>query len=398
METDSRKRRALLLGFTMADHDFEDVSNRSPLLVAQTQAFGSHLQRSLQHAGLDVALISFAPVTNYPSFPQIVFRSKRFEYLGDPGIFLGFINILVLKHLTRWFSLRKRALTVHRQNPPEVVVVHGVHTPLLNYARLLKKLFGSQIVAVLTDPPAVTLESDGFATRLLRSVDGRRVKRILRDFDRVVALTNALAEDFAPGVPSLVFPGFAPDVVPSAATREPGSSTFTVAYAGGLSEEYGVGDLVRSFALIADPRFRLQIFGRGPLTDWVQAQTIADPRISLDYVDRTRVLELLQGAQVLVNPRRLNFQAIRHSSPSKLLEYMSLAVPTISTPLPSISSNLAAHLAMTSDDGEESIHAKIMELSRQSDRERRDFGDGARSYVLREYSTKGLGAKFRDFF
>src|SRR5438270_10068490 len=100
----------LLAGFTLPSDEFERVSSRSPILLTQTQTFAANLMQALQEAGYLVSLVSFAQVTNFPEHPQLIFRSRRFTFNGANGELLGFVNLLILKHLTRSFMLRTRGL------------------------------------------------------------------------------------------------------------------------------------------------------------------------------------------------------------------------------------------------------------------------------------------------
>lgn len=397
MRENQAARKVLLLGFTLTDDDYESLANRGGPLLAQTQNFASNLQRSLQSAGFVVNLISFAPVPNYPAYGQVFFQSRKFQYQGDTGYVLGFINLLLLKHVSRFVMLRTRAMSAIQIFRPSVIFVHGVHTPLLGFALTLKKKLGATVIAVLTDPPGVVLENDRLIVRLMRLVDTHGVKRFVRRFDRVVTLTEDLAEVYAPGVPSLLFPGFAPEYSERSKHRAT-SHNFTVGYAGGHSEEYGAADLVRAFVKISDPRMRLEMFGSGPLTPWIKDQAQSDSRIRVhDFVERAKLLRSLQQCDLLVNPRRLDSQAAAYSFPSKLLEYMALGVPTVSTPLPSIPSDLSRHLIIASADGEDAIGLKIVETANKSEEALAIFAAAGQLYVSQKFSTAALGALLRDF-
>src|SRR5690606_13156140 len=138
-------------------------------------------------------------------------------------------------------------------------------------------------------------------------------------------------------------PGFAPETTIPAPPVKAGPE-FTVAYAGSLQEAYGIGDLVHAIQNIDNPNIRLDIYGAGGLSKWIQEVGEADPRIRYHgTLPHQELLPKLQQADLLANPRRLDFENVRYSFPSKLLEYLSLGVPTLSTPLPDIPSELAKH-------------------------------------------------------
>jgi glycosyltransferase involved in cell wall biosynthesis len=396
MSTVSGGRGALLAGFTLPGAEFQAVSARSPILLTQTQNFADNLNSALHHAGFEVSLISFPPVTNFPEYPQIVFRTREFEADGSRGLLLGFVNLLVLKHVTRSFALRTRGLREARRSRPSVVVVHGVHLPLLRFALLLKKKLGVTAVVVLTDPPGVVRDGEGRIKQWLRRVDAGRIQRELRRFDRALTVTQQLANDFAPGVTSLTFPGFAPTLPHQVARGE--SSGFVVAYAGGLSEEYGVGDLVRAVQSLPDANVRLEVFGSGALAPWIVEQVALDTRISFHgAVDRSALLARIAEADLLVNPRRLDFGGLRYSFPSKLLEYMGLGVPTLSTPMPTIPPEVAGHLFLAAGDGVEALREQVARVMNINRSDRIEFGAKAREFIVAEVSAEALGRRLSSF-
>lgn len=385
----------LLLGFTVSEQDIATLIARSAVLPAQTHNFAKGLSELLSGVG-DVSYLSFLPVPDYPEYPQIVFRSGRFEGPDGPGLKLGFVNLLGAKHLSRSLMLRWRARRFLREVRPEIVVVHGVHTPLLSFARRLRKR-GARTVAVLTDPPGVIRPSDSGIRRLLKGYDISRVTSALSSFDSVVALSEPLATDFAPGVPALVTPGFAPDI-PDVVASEPSSPTFDIAYAGGLNRNYGVEALVAAVRSLEDPSLRLHLFGRGNLEEWIRSQAEIDDRIA--YHGALPVEELrerLAGMDALVNPRRLDGPAVRHSFPSKLLEYAALGVPTVTTPLPTLGEDFSQRLSVTKDDAAESIAQALAELRALPTDRRAEIGREARRWVREELTPKAQGRRLAVF-
>ncbi|HTN86608.1 MAG TPA: glycosyltransferase [Sorangium sp.] len=386
----TRPPRITVLGFTQPDDVIDRVTERSAVLPTQTHRFAWNLVDALASGGAEVSLLSSLPVPDHPQFPELVIRSKRFEARGLSGLSMGFVNALVLKHISRTLQCATRGRRFIREARPDAVVVHGVHTPFLRFARGLRRR-GIRVIAVLTDAPGVVRPSDGPLARLLKRLDRRGVARVLADFDGVIALTAGLAEDFAPGVPALVFPGFAP-VIEERTRAERTGDAFVVAYAGGLSPEYGVGSLVEAVAGSSSGALRLDVYGRGELEPWVIARSAEDSRIRYrGTLPPERLHPLLGAADVLVNPRRLTGEHVRYSFPSKLLEYAALGVPTVTTPLPAIPEGSREAFVIAAGDEPGDLRAAIERIQGWSAEERRDFARRARATVLAQSSPQRLG-------
>ena len=96
--------RVTLLGFTVPPETFEYISGHDRVMPAQTFRFGWAIVRALRDNGIEVRLLSTAPVSDYPANPKAVWGRKRFEVDGVVGLMMPFINLLLLKHVTRYLS------------------------------------------------------------------------------------------------------------------------------------------------------------------------------------------------------------------------------------------------------------------------------------------------------
>ncbi|MDR6904806.1 glycosyltransferase involved in cell wall biosynthesis [Agromyces sp. 3263] len=388
----------LLLGFTVDDADIREITRRSPVLPTQTDAFAWNVVSALREGGARVSLLSTAPVPNFPAYPKVFFRSKRFHEHGTAGLLLGFINVLGLKHVTRFVQCLLRGTRFIRSRGVRSVVVHGAHTPFLLYARIVKRTMGIRICVILTDPPAVSIAGENRLVAGMKRIDRRLMKSLCSGFDGVIALTPHLASDYAPGVPSLITPGFASTslLLGDPDSDEEPESTFRVGYGGGLSDEYGVADLVNAISTSSGD-IRLELFGRGSLDDWLAERAAVDPRICVGGVlPRDQLLRHLSSLDVLVNPRQLRHSFTKYSFPSKLLEFMSLGVPTISTRLPSLPNGLAEHLVLA-ESTVEGIAAAIERVRGMSRERRLELGRSARAYVLSQLSPVAQGPAIVHF-
>jgi glycosyltransferase involved in cell wall biosynthesis len=388
----------VLLGFTIDDRKLNDIAQQSTILPTQTHRFAWNLVGALESAGLPVSLLSVLPVPNYPEYPRKIIRSSTIEQNGVRGITLGFLNVLILKHATRFLSCMRTGMRFIRSREPDVVVVHGVHTPFLVFARLLKRVLKLRICLVMTDPPGVVRAVDGILGRTLKRLDRQLVKVLASGFDGVICLTPTLATDFAPTVPKLILEGFAnPELCRLRSVPSEVMDGLHIAYAGGINAEYGVENLVRAFQSITDPHARLRLYGKGPLDSWVLKQCEADERISHSgLVAHEDLMPQLGQASVLVNPRPAAQEFVRYSFPSKLLEYMALGVPVVTTRLASIPGDYLTYVQVTDDDSVGALAEAIGVVWSHypSAVERAHRGQ---EYVVQEKSVAAQGKRIAEF-
>ena len=388
----------VLLGFTINDAQLDEIARHSSVLPTQTHNFAWNLVAALQAAGARVALLSVLPVPNCPEYPRIIIRSGRISSRGASGISLGFVNLLVLKHVTRFAACLHRGAAFVRRQAPKVVVVHGIHTPFLLFARLLRRQ-GQRICLVMTDPPGIVRDADGALARLLKRLDRRLVERLAAGFDGVIALTAALADDFAPHVPRLIVDGFVDEALRhgESAGPEHTDDTVTIAYAGGITREYGVANLVTAFRSLENPQLRLSLYGRGTLDDWVRSECAADVRITHHGVlARSDLLPQLRRARVLVNPRPADQAWVKYSFPSKLLEYLALGVPVVTTRLAGLGAEYSGLLHFTENDSVPALAAALQAVLADPD-SARERAERARAYVVEHKSTRAAGARIAVF-
>ncbi|MFI0794536.1 glycosyltransferase [Micromonospora rubida] len=396
--SDDRALRVALLGFTLPDDVLRRVMADDATHATQTHTFAWSVVNGLRDAGCAVRLISAAPVSNYPRNRRILFRAGRFRHDGLDGQELGFVNVLGIKHLSRFLSAWRHGGRSTRRDPIDVLLVHGVHTPFLWAAWALARRRRIPVVPILTDPPGVGRPDEGRAVRLLRALDVALVRAALKRCAGVIALTLPLAGDFAPGRSCLIMEGIC--TPPTAVGPRPPADggKREIIYAGGLSRAYGVDRLVEAFRGLSDPDLRLTIFGRGELEPWLRRQSSADPRITPpELIDRSRLGRRLAGATVLVNPRPVDQYFVPYSFPSKIIEYLATAVPVVTTRLPGIPEDYRPHLVYAETDSAVGLRAAIERVLGMPAGEAAALGAAGRDFVVQTRSRAVQGRRMRDF-
>jgi glycosyltransferase involved in cell wall biosynthesis len=389
--------RVCLLGFTIPDAALDAVVTVDRHLPSQTHNFAWSLVDALGKAGLQVRLLSVWPVSNFPRNPRIVFRSAPFETKGVLGECLGFVNIIGLKHVTRFLQCLTRGTRVLRRWRPTVLLVHGVHSPFLWYAAIGRRLLGLTVVVILTDPPGVRLPTDRLAVRLLKWLDIKLVRWALRWSDAVIALTTDLARDFAPGKPALVIDGIGQFDGDAEHVRNDRTQP-TVVYAGSLRASYGVDRLVDAVSGLTDPPATLEVYGSGELAGWVsevaaEQTQIEGPRL----LSREDLLRAYRSADLLVQPRPTNQSFVRYSFPSKMIEYMASGTPVLTTRLVSVTEEYTPYVYWIDDDSPAGIRKALRDVLQLPKDERLNKGRRAAKYIRATRSSEAQGKRISAF-
>ena len=385
--------RLLFIGFALSDAEFARVVARDAGMPVQTQRFGWSVIEALKAAGAELALVSAAPVTDYPSNSQVLFRGRPFSVDGTRGTTVAFLNITGIKHLTRFVSASVAVRRLGRGAGADGIVVHGVHSPFIWVAVRAARRLGVPAVVVLTDPPSLPTPYDGRLSGQLKRLDRRLILAGLSRADGVVALTQDLARDFAPGRPWLQFEGIARPLAPRAPTSDAAQGSEAVVYAVALAAEYVVRRLIEAVDA-SQGSWTLHLYGAGPMTEEVRTAAAERDRVVFHgLVDSTTLASAYGDAALLVNPRPVDQSFVKYSFPSKLLEYLGTGRPVMTTRLPTIPGDYDAHLIYTGDTAEELADAVDTFFASA----RPPVSPGGRQFVLATRGVEAQGIRLREF-
>lgn len=387
----------LLLGFTVPYPIGQSLSHLDDQPAIQTFKFGWSLARAIKSGVGNVFLASTVPIQNYPRGKKLLFKGGKFAEGEIEGLMLGFVNVLVLKHITRLLSCLIRLPLVVRRRRINWIVLHGVHTPFLLFG-VLARMFGIRLLVMLTDPAGVVLPTDGAITRVLKRWDGMFIYWLVRRADGYMCLSPAMVDSFKISKPSICFPGilnseFQQAVAEGGRSPREGFQRRTILYAGGLSAAYGVDALIDAVKTIDSPDVRLVLYGRGDQQERVTDLASRDNRFHYGgFVGDDELVPALLAADVLVNPRPSGKRFAVLSFPSKLIEYLATGTPILSTKIASIPSTLTPYFNFAEEECAEGIRAALLRLLGAL-AEAEEKATKARRVVAEEFSELAIGRK-----
>ena len=205
-----------------------------------------------------------------------------------------------------------------------IIVTDTLRLNLLKAAKKIAKQYDVKIVGMLTDNPLNLSSGSNFLNGYLVSQAS--------DLDGYLALTNGLVNVYNSSAPSYVFEGLVTEE--SEGKKDP---IFNYFYFGGsLYERYGVKTLVDAFHK-SNIKSKLVLAGSGPLADYIEQMAEDDYRILyLSQLSKEKNIAYMRNSIANINPRPLDAHMDSESVPSKLLEYLSIGTPVISTKYPKL--------------------------------------------------------------
>jgi glycosyltransferase involved in cell wall biosynthesis len=353
-------------------------------------------------AGSAIDVISYMPAAMFPKGKQILYRAgwRRLK-AGQEASYIRYMNLPLLKQTTQALSILAGVLAwqwKHR-TARRVVILYNVFAPHALPVLAARMLAGGRAIVVIADTPH---DFYGFAGLwgLLERIDMFTQIRSIGRFDGQISLTEMIVTDFAPNVPALVLEGGVDEdeVRADAEAVDKNEGLRVILFSGTLNEINGTRLMLDAFALIDDPRYRLRVFGRGPLEDLVAEAARRDPRIEhRGFQPNREIMREQRRATVLLNPRPSHQRITRYTFPSKVLEYMLSARPVITTSLPGIPSDYSGHLYLATDETPRGLAARIRDVCSRPDEELTAFGGEAKRFVLTNKTWRRQGERVFEF-
>ncbi len=386
----------LYLGFALPACVEEEVAQVDSLPHLATQKFSWSVVRALKSAFRSVSVVSAPEIRNFPVVRKVFFNTAHFDENRTACLVVGFINVIVLKHISRFLQVVLRAPRYMKNNNIKIILVHGTHTPFMFFALLAKVIFSIRIVILLTDQHGIEVSSDGFLGRVFRRIDTSLMKFILSRFDAYVCLSPVFISKFnlspsvvVPGILSAEYSSLAPVVTPSDA--------FEIVFAGGVHKSNGIDLLLLAFSELDNPNVRLTVYGGGDLVKSVIDAAEKDKRLFYGGIlHGDKLVQALLSADLLINPRPTNEEFSQTSFPSKLIEYMATGVPTLTTRLVSIPKVIDDCFFYIDSHDPLTIAEAIRGVIALTDTERLSVGRRAAEKVRQLYSEEVVGQKISD--
>jgi glycosyltransferase involved in cell wall biosynthesis len=387
-----RKKSILLLGFNIPEKKIYNLIEQDVNSSIQTHKFGWSLANSLKLNHQEIVLLSASPVSTWPLNKKIIFNYSFFKENEIDGFEMPFINILILKHLTRLLSSTFLFFKIYHKKRFNTLIIHGLHSPFLLIG-FFAKFLSIKTIVVITDPPNVIQSTDSFFVKFLKKIDFFFIKFIFKFcINGIITLSNNLPLLLNYKKPYLNFPGFIDSKLMNYQHQNSYNSKFIITYAGTLNYEYGLKILIDAFIQIDNPNLELQIFGKGNLEEFLIERSQIDLRIKyFGYLPNSEVFLKICNSSLLVNPRPLNDYVSNNSFPSKIIEYMLSGVPFITTKISTIPSSFDIYLNYFDGDDLNAIKCGLINTINQNYSSLLEKAMIGKEFVKNNYNEEKIG-------
>ena len=270
------------------------------------------------------------------------------------------------------------------------VIVDGLNRMTALSAMLAARLRGKPCVGIVTDLPDM-LGGSSFSKKLANFV--------IDHCTHYVLLTEAMNDYLnQKGKPYVILEGHADitmaDRIPAMEKKTEPRICF---YAGGVSKQYGLSNLVEGFRKANLPNARLHIYGPGDYVKELQQIAAEDQRVYYGgMLLNTEIVKKEQEAALLVNPRPTGEEYVKYSFPSKTMEYMASGTPVLTTVLPGMPKEYHSYVYLLEDETADGITRKLKEVMANSDENLFQKGMEARKFVLEQKNNVIQASKILD--
>lgn len=353
------------------------------------QKFNRLVAEGLVAAGAAVSTLSAVPLQKGESptwcqFPSETCRGVRYRYIP-------FLNVEGIKQLmVLLYTFFYVLLWGMKGGKDKRVVCDVLNVSVCLGALLASKLNGLTTCGIITDLPGAGNYRDW------KNMIGAKVNDLyVNSFDCYVLLTEAMNDKVNTGKrPYIVMEGLVDATEKSADTLAQQARTRSVVYAGQLYEKYGVKTLLDAFIKTGNQSFTLDLYGRGPMEDYIREQEARHPRVRYHgLVDNEEIVKVERSAYLLVNPRHTNNEFTKYSFPSKNLEYMVSGTALLTTPLAGMPKDYYSHVYLFEDESVDGYAHTLRELFSLPAEKVCERGRSGRDFVLATRNNKIQGSR-----
>lgn len=391
----------VFVGFALDQARVDSVEEKSPFSAVQTQLFSLNLIQAIQNANANIWVESFLPLPDFPIAKQIFVKGgdTYLARLDVHGKVRSYVNLPILKHISRFLILCLRSSVEIRKRDPDFVFIYSVNSALLAFGVFLELFTGRKCIVVFTDPPGVVLPSDGYLRRALKRLDDKIVKVQLKFFTGNIVVSEAAASKYFSDKKSLVINGFIDTEIPfrSANPLKEKKDTISITYAGTLDINSGIDLFLESFSSLPELPLSLQIFGTGALTDLVVKYSKQDKRINFGgRIDREQVLSWYLKSDLLVVPRRPKSRESSFVFPSKIHETMMTGIPVLCTRMPGIPDQYFEYLIDAKEGSVSDFRKALIEFVNDLHQSRFVQTD-TRNFLISTRNMGEIGLQIREY-
>jgi len=333
----------------------------------------------------DIKVITQPVIRTFPfGYKKIIFKGSNFGHKnGAKDFCLGFLNVIVLKHISKYLTLLVKLLDIVNVKHETVIIIYGVHSPYLMAISTLR-LFKPNVKVCLIAPdlPQFMSENKNIVFKFLKFIDFVFIKKYMARVDSFVILSEFMKEpleiDHRPW--TLIEGIYNKSEVIDDFDKE---RFKTILYTGSVGIRYGILNLLNAFDSIKDANYRLWIRGDGDAKKYIIDASKLDSRITyFEEMSRNELMLLQKRATVLINPVTSNEPFTRFFFPSKTMDYLASGTPTIMNYIESLPKEYLDYVYVPQNENIDGLKEMILTVCNKNQTELNEFGRKASKFIL----------------
>lgn len=387
-------------GFFPKEH-FNQIKNESKgqLANANNVLQWSYIEGLKKHSELsnfDLNVISIPQIGAFPfKYKKLRFKVKSKSFginEGVKGICCSFINIIGLKHIFRYYSLKSHLNQILRGFPKNeniLIVVYDIQIEYLKVAKYFqKKNCFIRTSLIVPDLIGYTGDPQNMIISFYQNFQQKQFKKLHNYIDSYVLISKHMIERLPiNNKPFTVIEGIYnfDEEYRFWSKRKTKKILF---YSGALDERNGVNNLIKAFLFIENPDIKLIICGNGPLKSVIEKAVKKDNRIIYKgQLDHSQVLRIQKDSFLLINPRPSGEEFTRYSFPSKTMEYFGSGVPVLMYKLEGVPKEYYNYCFTPQNESVEGLAKCIIEICNYEQESLEIIGKKAERFVKQEKNS-----------
>lgn len=377
----------------------ENIRNSKKPNTISAHKYQQNLLVGLLENGCDMIVLNTPRIRRFPDYKKIVIKKKEF-CLDDKvlGKNIGFINLFAINYITQYIELYQELKNVAKKYMGEKIILLVFNNYLIQSLAMfqIRKKFKNIILCASVGD----IHGKYGATVKRKGIKGRLIDWIEKMQDTIAVKFDAFVLHTRPMADALHIAG-----KPYCLMECPYQVSFTklenkvwddtkkdrkiIMYAGALQENYGLRHLLQAFFLIEDDNYILQIAGSGDMAEEIERLSKKNKQVEyLGFISPAEVNDYQQRATILVNPRTSNYEYVKYSFPSKIMEYLASGTPYIGHRLPCIPPEYDLYMQYPADESDKALMEKMVEVCELPLDKRREMGEKARNFIIKEKNPK----------
>lgn len=360
-----------------------------------------------KYLGNSVKSITVYPIAAYPKEKDIFIKKNNIDITDKiNSLQIPFINIPIIKQITQVIGVYRGLNKFIKENISEdnkILCFNAFpHTALATIA--ISKIYKIESICILADLPIEVVKRN-FIGRCLRILDTRLTKWCILKFDKIVALNEQAIKIYADNKPYIVVDGGFDiediediEVDNNIYNKKYDNEKVVMLYSGSLIDYNGIVNLIEGIKMSKSKNYILEIYGDGPLREYVENESLQDDRIKfMGYISNNEIMKRQCEVDFLINPRPTKDLLSRVTFPSKIIEYMLSGTPLITTKLNGLTKDYSDYVNYFENDDVQSISKTIDSIIAKDYRELKKKAICGKKFIINNKNWESQCEKIYEF-